>query len=176
MFLSRSDFRRQNFKIAFEVRLMAKIIDMGIFFILLCLGHPLATLFAICYLAFCDALFQGQSLGKRLMGFKVVDIETGFPCGLRQSLLRNLPFWLPLTFFFVPFWGGFIGLLLFLPIVGVEAYLLHHYDSGLRMGDVLADTTVNFYINQFFKTKFKSHGWFDRTQATSRVVDASNLQ
>jgi uncharacterized RDD family membrane protein YckC len=166
MFLSRSDFRRKNFKIAFEVRLMAKIIDMSVFAMMIFIGHPFATFLGICYLAVCDFLFQGQSLGKRLMGFKVVDIESGEACSLRQSLLRNLPFWLPLTFFFIPFWGGVIGVLLFLPIVGIEAYLLHHYDSGLRMGDVLADTTVNFYINQFFKTKFKSHGWFDAGPAT----------
>jgi uncharacterized RDD family membrane protein YckC len=42
------------------------------------------------YYFLCDALLGGQSLGKRWLDMAVVDAETGEPCTLWQSFVRNL--------------------------------------------------------------------------------------
>lgn len=39
--------------------------------------------------------FRGQSLGKKLTGVRVVDVTTGEPGGLKVSVMRNLPLFLP---------------------------------------------------------------------------------
>jgi uncharacterized RDD family membrane protein YckC len=47
-------------------------------------------LFAILYHLLADGLEGGQSLGKRLVGIRVVSERTGAPCTFGQSFLRNL--------------------------------------------------------------------------------------
>ena len=42
------------------------------------------------YTLLSDGLEGGQSFGKRLVGIRVVSIETGAPCTFGQSFLRNL--------------------------------------------------------------------------------------
>ncbi|NVZ81304.1 RDD family protein [Pseudomonas yamanorum] len=49
------------------------------------------TLLALAYFLFCDALPNGQSLGKRLFKMSVVGFPYGPPCSLFQSVLRNVP-------------------------------------------------------------------------------------
>jgi uncharacterized RDD family membrane protein YckC len=41
------------------------------------------------YLLLADALPNGQSIGKRMLGTAVVDQRTRRPCGIGQSLVRN---------------------------------------------------------------------------------------
>ena len=50
----------------------------------------LAGLLAIAYYLFADALPGGQSVGKRVLGLEVVDAETGAPCTVWQSFVRNV--------------------------------------------------------------------------------------
>lgn len=45
---------------------------------------------AVFYLFFQDGLSDGRSLGKRMLGTKVIDAETGNPCGFGQSFVRNV--------------------------------------------------------------------------------------
>ena len=49
-----------------------------------------ALLFCIGYVFFADAMPGGQSYGKRLLGLAVVDKQSGIPCSVGQSLIRNL--------------------------------------------------------------------------------------
>ncbi|WP_372242089.1 RDD family protein [Pseudomonas sp. Fl4BN1] len=49
------------------------------------------TLLAFAYFLFCDALPNGQSLGKRLFKMSVVGFPYGPPCTVLQSALRNVP-------------------------------------------------------------------------------------
>jgi len=44
---------------------------------------------AIFYYFFADGLHGGQSYGKRWLGIKVVNANTGAPCTFGQSLIRN---------------------------------------------------------------------------------------
>ena len=49
-----------------------------------------AALFGALYTLFADGLEGGQSIGKRLVGIRVVSMETGAPCTFGQSFVRNL--------------------------------------------------------------------------------------
>jgi uncharacterized RDD family membrane protein YckC len=50
----------------------------------------LGVLWSMAYYLFADGLRDGQSLGKRRLGTRVVDAETGAPCTFGQSFVRNL--------------------------------------------------------------------------------------
>ena len=50
----------------------------------------LAGAWALFYVLFADGLHGGQSLGKRWLGMRVVDADTGEPCTFGQSFVRNL--------------------------------------------------------------------------------------
>src|SRR5690606_17667655 len=41
--------------------------------------------------------FDGAFIGKRMMGFRVKDEETGKPIGFKKSFLRNLILYIPLS-------------------------------------------------------------------------------
>ena len=49
-----------------------------------------AGLFGALYTLFADGLEGGQSIGKRVLGLRVVSMETGAPCTFGQSFVRNL--------------------------------------------------------------------------------------
>jgi len=94
------------------------------------------------YLSICDSLQNGQSVGKRMMGFAVVSLENGKPCSIKQSFIRNLPINIPLLLAIIPLWGWILSLLVGIPLLLLEIYLIYKIDSGHRLGDVMADTTV----------------------------------
>lgn len=123
-------------------RVIAKGIDLFAVLVVSFFIYPWGLILAIGYLAISDSLFEGQSVGKRIIGFKVISLEDGKPCGMRQSWIRNLPFLVPLLFAIVPFWGWILCVLLSLPLVFLELYFLFKLDSAHRLGDVMADTTV----------------------------------
>ena len=61
------------------------------FFALWVVGTVLSTLWLIGHGLLRDSLKGGQSWGKRLFGLRVIDAETGLPCGRKASAIRNLP-------------------------------------------------------------------------------------
>jgi uncharacterized RDD family membrane protein YckC len=50
----------------------------------------LACVFAFLYTLLADGLEGGQSYGKRMVGIRVVSMQTGRPCSFGQSFIRNL--------------------------------------------------------------------------------------
>lgn len=123
-------------------RILAKIIDMFLVLILSMLFYPFGLLLAIFYIAMADSLHDGQSVGKRIIGFAVISLEDGTPCSVKQSVIRNLPFLIPMAFALIPFWGWIFSSLLAIPLLLLEMYLLFKLDTGYRLGDVMADTSV----------------------------------
>ena len=123
-------------------RLIAKGIDLFIVLLLSMLFYPFGLLVSIFYLSVADSMHGGQSVGKRFIGFAVISLEDGMPCSVKQSFIRNLPLIIPLSFAIIPPWGIIISTFLILPCVLLEIYLLFKLDSGDRLGDVMADTTV----------------------------------
>ena len=49
-----------------------------------------ACIFPFLYTLLADGLEGGQSYGKRMVGIRVVSMQTGEPCSFGQSFIRNL--------------------------------------------------------------------------------------
>ena len=123
-------------------RLIAKLIDLFIVLMLSVLLYPLGIILSIIYISIADSLMHGQSVGKKLIGFSVLSLIDGTPCSIKQSIIRNLPIAVPLFFAIIPLWGWIFSFLIAIPLISLELYLLFKLDSGHRLGDVMADTTV----------------------------------
>ena len=74
----------------------------------------------VVYLLFADALPNGQSVGKRILGIAVVDGRTGRPCSVAQSFTRNL----------------------LLHLLGIFDWMSIFGRTRQRLGDMLARTSV----------------------------------
>ncbi|MCY4524957.1 MAG: RDD family protein [Halobacteriovoraceae bacterium] len=147
-------------KVARTSRLIAKAIDLLIVFTLTLFLYPMGLILSLIYMAVADSLWVGQSVGKKFMGLSVVGLEDGRPCNIRQSAIRNLPFLIPIFFGIIPLWGIVFSLLLGIPIIALELYLLFTLDSGRRLGDVMADTSLTPYGGSAVKIKNQQASWF----------------
>jgi uncharacterized RDD family membrane protein YckC len=122
----------------FLLRTIAKILD---FLIIAAAVEivPKAGFFAgLAYLLVGDGLPGGSSLGKKLMGIKVISTETNAPCSFRDSILRNSILGAGYLLFRIP-WIGWI----FIVIASVlEGVVLLGSRDGKRLGDEIAGTAV----------------------------------
>ena len=129
-------------------RLIAKAIDLLVVVAILFLGkalwQPAGILAAALLCAFQDAMGDGQSVGKRIMGLRVVDDRTGQACSYRLSAIRNVPFVLAVVFGAIP-WLWLFLLLIAAPLMALEFFALLSIESGIRLGDVLGNTLVVEY-------------------------------
>ena len=123
-------------------RFIAKSIDIGLVTIGAVFYYPMGLILGLIYLCVCDSLYDGQSVGKRLMGFGVVSLIDGSPCNAKQSFIRNLPFTLPMFFLVFPIWGWIFSGIFATPLAIMEVYFLFRLDTPHRLGDIMADTTV----------------------------------
>ncbi len=124
------------------VRLIAKSVDMFIVLLLSIFFYPLGIILSFIYISLADSLQNGQSVGKKLLGLAVISLEDGGPCSAQQSFIRNLPISIPLAIAVIPFIGWIFSAIVGGGFLGLEIYLLCNLDSGNRLGDVMADTTV----------------------------------
>jgi uncharacterized RDD family membrane protein YckC len=72
------------------------------------------------YYLFSDALPNGQSLGKKLLGMSVIDERSYLNCNLYQSFMRNIT----------------------TPFLNVLDWIFIFFGSRKRLGDMLASTIV----------------------------------
>jgi hypothetical protein len=100
---------------------------------------PRAGFFAgLAYLLLSDGLFDGRSIGKKLIKLKVVSSNTLQPCTFRGSILRNSTFGLGYLLWLIP-WIGWV----FIIIISVlELILTLGSSEGKRLGDEFAGTSV----------------------------------
>ncbi len=150
-----------SLKVARFSRLLAKAIDIFIVLVVSIFFYPLGILISIGYMTLADAIQNGQSVGKKFIGFQVISLEDGSPCSVKQSFVRNLPIIVPLIFAIIPFWGVFFTLILGVPFVALEIYLIYKLASGHRLGDVMADTTVMANDDTFTQIKSRKSSWFE---------------
>ena len=66
----------QTHKVA---RLVAKAVDLFMVIILSVFLYPFGILLGIIYLCFADFIQGGQSVGKKIIGLKVISLEDGSP-------------------------------------------------------------------------------------------------
>ncbi len=109
-------------------RVLAWLIDLAIVFgLLLLLLRGLGWWVGGAYVLFRDGFFEGQSLGKRILGLRVVVHQDQMRCTFFESVLRNLLWLLPGVNIIV----GFTGL-----------HALAHDPRGRHWGDRLANSQV----------------------------------
>lgn len=119
-------------------RTVAKILD----FILIAAAVevvPKAGFFAgLVYLLIGDGLFDGRSVGKKLIGIRVVSADIHSPCTFKDSILRNSTFGIGYLLSKI-LWIGW----LFIAIVALfEFILLIGSKDRKRLGDEIAKTIV----------------------------------
>jgi uncharacterized RDD family membrane protein YckC len=120
------------------LRTVAKILDFIIIAAVLEVV-PTAGFFAgLAYLLIGDGLFDGRSLGKKLIGLRVVSADTNTPCTFRESILRNSTLGIGFLFYKV-LWLGWILIIL---ISIIEFIILLGSKDGKRFGDEIAKTVV----------------------------------
>jgi uncharacterized RDD family membrane protein YckC len=128
------EFKRAGLLLRTVAKLLDLIIIAAVVEIL-----PKAGFFAgLAYILIGDGLFDGRSLGKRVIGLKVVSAESYKPCTFRDSILRNSIFGIGFLFYKM-LWFGWI----FFIIIAVFEYLiLLGSKDGMRLGDEIAKTIV----------------------------------
>jgi uncharacterized RDD family membrane protein YckC len=120
------------------LRAIAKTLD---FIIIAAVGEviPKAGFFAgLAYLLIGDGLFDGRSLGKKLIGLRVVSADTNEPCSFRDSILRNSIFGIGYLLYLIP-WLGWIFIVI---VIVFEFIVLLGSKDGMRLGDEIAKTKV----------------------------------
>src|SRR5690606_25887055 len=142
-------------------RVMAKVIDLSLVLIGGYFYYPMGLILGNIYLCVSDSLYDGQSIGKRFMGFGVVSLIDGSPCTAWQSFIRNLPFTVPLFFLVFPFWGWIFSAVFALPLAAMEVYFLFKKNSAHRLGDIMADTTVIANDGTRLDLRKTKNQWFD---------------
>ena len=100
-------------------RLLAALIDG----LITAVGCVLCILPGIAYALLKDALFDGRSVGKKVIGLQVINAQALTPCKLMESVIRNVSLCIPI-----------FGL--------VDAVMVFIDEQGLRFGDKWAGTQV----------------------------------
>ncbi len=118
-------------------RLVGKAIDLLLAYLLAWIVPHVGPLAGMAYLLVADAIHNGQSIGKRLMGIKTVHIPTRSPATPIHSAVRNLPTSLAFALTLNPVLALVAG-----PILAFEANMAFSDPLGIRIGDIFADTQV----------------------------------
>lgn len=128
-------------------RIIAKIIDLFIVVLIAVIfPYPFGPLLGFAYSLLGDGFFfwkfEGQSVGKKVLGLKVVSTMRKAPASFRDSAIRNAPVGVATFFSIIPIWGWLILAVLGIPLMIMEVYLMITVDTGHRLGDVMGDTEV----------------------------------
>ena len=120
-------------------RVVAGFVDLLLIIGLARLPDVLGFLSAVGYLLIRDGLFQGQSVGKKIIGLSVVmEGVRGEVPAYRESIIRNAPLAAAYILFLIPYAGWALG-----PVaLGIECLVATGDDQGMRIGDMLARTCV----------------------------------
>ena len=120
-------------------RVAAALVDLLIIMGLARLPDILGFLSAAGYILIRDGLFDRQSIGKRLIGLKVVSSEGQGPAlTYRESIIRNIPIVVAYFLFLIPYAGWVLAP----AVLGVECLTAIGDSAGMRVGDMLARTCV----------------------------------
>jgi len=127
----------EHIKADLGIRFLAALIDGTlciVLFIVPILGWIIGTL----YILFRDGLLGGGSLGKKILGLKVLHLEKNQNANFLDSILRNLPLAAAYILILIPVIGWIIA-----PIIVIaESLFVLSDEMGNRFGDRLANTQV----------------------------------
>ncbi len=119
-------------------RFIAKFLDCLIIGASMKLVPPVGFFIGLTYLLIADGLWQGQSIGKRIVGIYTIRASMKEAGSFKESMLRNST----LAAGFVAGLIPYVGWIFVVAVVGVEALLIIGNHRGLRIGDEIAQTQV----------------------------------
>lgn len=119
-------------------RVIAKFIDLLIAAAFYKVLSPVGFYAGITYLLTADGFSKGRSIGKRLIGLKVIVPTVNQACSFKESIIRNFPLAICYLLFFIPY----VRWIFMFLILGIEGLLIVGNERGLRIGDELAKTQV----------------------------------
>lgn len=129
----------------FHQRLIAKGIDFFLVVYVSSSEHAFSVIVCLAYLLLMDSFFEGQSLGKRIVGLKTLylDSETHKyeKCTYVQSAIRNSGFAAALLLSIIPI-VGIVFKILGCLMVFIEIYFMYSDAERMRIGDIYAKTKV----------------------------------
>jgi hypothetical protein len=120
------------------LRTAAKAIDFILIAAVIELIPKAGYLAGLVYLLIGDGLFDGRSIGKKLLNIKVVLMGTGGPGSFKESILRNSTLALGFFLWVIP-WIGWVFIFI---ISAFECILILGSKDGTRFGDEIAKTVV----------------------------------
>ena len=118
-------------------RFIAKLIDFLVVATLAEIPFQASFFMGAIYLLIADGIIKG-SIGKQLVGLKIVVGRDQQTISFRESILRNVPFAMAYLFYYIPF----IGWLVSIGIVTLESLIMIGNPKRVRLGDELAGTRV----------------------------------
>lgn len=124
------------------MRIGARLADLALAYGIYLAGGRAGAVLAILFILLADGIFEGQSIGKRIFGIKVVHLPTRSAGRKRDSTLRNAPLALPILLRMMPELGDVAFVAGALVIGGVETLRVIRDPLGLRFGDLWAQTQV----------------------------------
>lgn len=127
---------------AHQRRMLARTLDLGIFLALAFVVPPIGAGLGLLYLLVADALWPGQSIGKRLFRVSVARLPSGRVGHLGHSILRNLPVAVAMLLLVLPVVSYVLFPLMGIPLLMWEGRLSRLGAHGQRLGDFLSDTFV----------------------------------
>ena len=144
-----SDKREELEKADNLERVVARMIDFIIVVALLEIVPKVGYFAGLAYLLIADGLFEGRSVGKMLIGIKIVlsnGSGTARACGFKESIFRNLPFaagyLLYGIFCGIPLIGWLLSFAVITLVPVFEFLVMTGSDLGMRLGDEIAKTWV----------------------------------
>lgn len=119
-------------------RVIARFIDILIALLLLRLPGYVGFLAGLTYIGIADGLWDGRSIGKRIIGLRVLRAEGRKPAEFRDSIIRNSTIGVYYALFQIPLLGWALAAL----GLGFEWLLVVGNPLGMRLGDEIAGTVV----------------------------------
>ena len=130
-------------KASLLLRLGARLVDVGVAWGLYVVCGAAGAVVALLFLLLADGMIQGQSVGKRIFGVKVMHLPTRSAARHRDSTLRNAPLALIVLLGMMPAPLGAVAAVAGLFVIGgVEAWRVVRDPLGWRLGDSWAQTQV----------------------------------
>jgi len=127
-------------------RFIAKLIDFLIVGALFVFPTAVGPLAGITYILISDGLKGGRSVGKRIIGLKVLSAENSSACDFKKSIIRNGDFGAIILWYiligWVPYAGKLLAVIVWIAVIAIEMLLIYTDEMGSRFGDRIAGTIV----------------------------------
>lgn len=125
-------------KASLLLRVIAKLVDFILIAAVITMLPQVGHLAGLVYLLIGDGLFDGRSVGKRIIRLRVVSLPTGRGSSFKESVVRNITLFFPLLLYNIPLLGWIFAVV----VLALEFLLMLGNGDGMRLGDDLAQTKV----------------------------------